>query len=106
MSIVDKDTIDSIGISKNGEKVTLAISDHLNWDNECEHLIIFQDKLNTYLRFLESGEVYETYPQAKGKQLEIMIYAKYELSEKAEEFLDFARRKVAEAGYSLECQII
>lgn len=105
MSIEDKDKIDSMGINKETGVVTLAISDHLDWDNEYEHLIMLQEKINTYLSFLQSGEVYKSYPQAKGKKFDIKIYAKYELSKKAEEFLNYAYGKVVEAGFNLRCEI-
>ena len=106
MSIEDKNIIDSIGINKEAGVVTLAISDHLDWNNEIDHLLMLQEKINTYLRFLESSEVYESYPQAKGKRFEIKIYAKYDLSEKAEEFLNFVHEKVVEAGFVLNYEIL
>ena len=106
MSIEDKDKIDSIGVNKDTAMVTLAITDHLNWENEYEHLIMLQEKINLYLSFLESGEIYESYPIAKGKNIEIKIYAKYDLTEKAEEFLNFAYAKVVEAGFNLSCEIL
>lgn len=105
MSILDKDKIDSIGISKEGDLVTLAIFDHLDWENEYEHLLMLQDKINLYLIFPESGEVYESYPKAKGKKIGIVVYSKYDLSTKAEEFLNFAYGKVVEAGFDLSCEI-
>ncbi len=48
MSVEDKDKIDSMGINKETDVVTLAISDHLDWDNEYDHLIMLQEKINTY----------------------------------------------------------
>jgi len=106
MSVEDKDKIDSMGINKETDVVTLAISDHLDWDNEYDHLIMLQEKINTYLSFLESGEVYESYPQAKGKKFEIKIYAKCDLSKKAEEVLNFAYKKIVEAGFDLNCEVV
>lgn len=56
MSIIDKDKIDSIGINKDNGKVILEISDHLDWSCEYEHLVMLQDKINSYLSFIESGD--------------------------------------------------
>jgi hypothetical protein len=36
-----------------------------------EHLLILQDKLNSYLRFIETGEIFESYPAAKNSSLVI-----------------------------------
>lgn len=43
------------------------ISDHLDWDDELEHIHALQEKINAYLRFVESGEILGKYPQAAGK---------------------------------------
>lgn len=106
MSIIDKDKIDSIGINKENGNVMIGISDHLDWSNEYEHLIMLQDKLNSYLSFIESGEIYESYPKAKDKNIEIIIYAKYDFTEKAEEFLNVAYKSIVEAGFNLSCEVI
>lgn len=106
MSIIDKDKIDSIGINKENGNVMIAISDHLDWSNEYEHLIMLQDKLNSYLSFIESGEIYESYSKAKDKDIEIIIYAKYDITEKAKEFLNVAYNRIVEAGFSLSCEVV
>jgi len=105
MSIIDKDKIDSIGIDKENGNVILGISDQLDWSNEYEHLIMLQDKINSYLNFIESGEIYESYPKAKDRNIEIMIYAKYDITEKGEEFFNFAYNTIVESGFSLSCKI-
>ncbi|RDI38383.1 DUF6572 domain-containing protein [Falsibacillus pallidus] len=105
MSIEDKDKIDSIGINKETGIVTLALTDHLDWSNEYEHLVLLQDKINLYVSFLESGEVYESYPQAKGKNFEIKIFSKFDLTENALEFLNVAYSTVKEAGFNLSFEV-
>lgn len=63
MSIEDQGSVDAIGIDQEGV-VVRTLSDHLEWDDG--HLFLLQEKINTYLAFLESGEVFETYPDSKG----------------------------------------
>ena len=63
MSIEGQGSVDAIGIDQEGI-VVLTISAHLEWDDG--HLFLLQEKINTYLAFLESGEVFETYPDSKG----------------------------------------
>lgn len=78
MTILDKNTIDSIGIRASDGAVNLVISDHLAWGDECgTHLLVLQDKLNSYIGFIESGEIYSAFPTATGKKLIINIYFKY-----------------------------
>lgn len=66
MSIEDSKVIDIIGMAPDGSFVTLTATDHLEWGTR-EHLMMIQEKLNSYLAFIESGELFDTYPNAKGK---------------------------------------
>ena len=61
MSVENKGIIDIASIDENGN-VVLTISDHLEWDTENEHLLILQDKINSYLGVIESGALYAKYP--------------------------------------------
>ncbi len=63
MSVLEKNKIDGIGISKDANKVALMITDHLNWENEIEHLTLLQEKINAYISFIESEQVYDVYPE-------------------------------------------
>ncbi|WP_336619240.1 DUF6572 domain-containing protein, partial [Bacillus paranthracis] len=46
MSILDKNKIDGIGKSMGENKLALMIADHLDWENELQHLTLLQDKIN------------------------------------------------------------
>jgi len=60
----------------------LAVSDHLDWDeNEGEHLFVLQDKLNTYLEYIEGGQSYTKVPRAVGRKIVIRVFGKFTLSE-------------------------
>lgn len=58
MSVKNPWIIDAISINQNADAV-LTISDHLLWGARNEHLVILQNKINVYLGFIESGEIYE-----------------------------------------------
>ncbi|MEP7238092.1 MAG: DUF6572 domain-containing protein [Ferruginibacter sp.] len=77
MSIDQLDKIDIISTTQKGE-VILHIADHLEWDNEKEHILLLQDKINAYLQFIESGEVFENYPNAINNKVAIEIIFKHE----------------------------
>lgn len=74
MSIQDVKKIDSIGIPNDSQDtVSLAISDHLVWDEPIEeHLYTLQEKINSYVAFIESGEIYDAFPESKGKSVKII----------------------------------
>ena len=100
-TIEETNTIDAIGVEKSTGKVVLKIFDHLDWSDEHEHLYLLQEKLNSYLRFLESQEIYETYPAANGRELAVSIVFANSPSASALEFIDSASAIMSNAGFSL-----
>ena len=51
---------------------------------------------------LESGEIYETYPSAKDKQILIRIACKYQPTEKGDWFLQQCKEIIKNAGFKFE----
>jgi len=101
MSIEKKDVIDFISIDSNGNAI-LTISDHLPWDRENEHLLLLQDKLNTYLGAIEDGQLYESYPKAKNRNIIIRIVALHSPNEDGQTFLERVNEILTSAGYGFE----
>jgi hypothetical protein len=60
MTVEQHDVVDFISVNAGGD-VVLTVSDHLSWDRVNEHLFCLQEKLNCYLRFVESGEIIASY---------------------------------------------
>jgi hypothetical protein len=87
MSIDQADTIDFATIDKVTGDLWLTISDHLPWDeNEGSHLAFLQTKINAYLRFVESGEVFKKFLGAEGRSIVISLVGKFQLSQNADRF--------------------
>jgi len=103
MSVEDIDKIDHIGIDRRTGDVHLSISDHLDWDqNEGEHLFVLQDKLNTYLEFVESGQLYAKYPHAAGRKIVFEVMGKFALSREARKFYRLVGNTVQKYGCILQ----
>ena len=68
----------------------LTVFDAWDWDDQERHLLALQAKLNAYLGFVESGQIYENYPAAAGKALRIDIVTRYPVPEAALSFLEQA----------------
>jgi len=100
MSINNSNVVDYIGINLKGD-VVLTIADELEWDEKNEHLLLLQDKLNKYLAFIESGEIYEQYPRALNRSIVIEIVAKYNPSKDGEKFVEMVKDRLTSAGYNL-----
>jgi len=100
MSVENSNVIDAVGISPQ-DIVILTISDHLDWQEDNEHLLILQNKINAYLEVIESGEIYESYPDAKGRSIQISISFKYLPDEEGADFLEKVQAIVEDLGYGL-----
>jgi hypothetical protein len=99
VSIDQPKVIDFLGINKSDGCCVLTISDHLEW-NSWEHLLALQEKVNNYLAFIESGEIYDNRPDAQGRAVEISIRCKF-LPEGEDDwrFLQLARDTIQSAGF-------
>ncbi|WP_240903770.1 DUF6572 domain-containing protein [Chengkuizengella sediminis] len=105
MSVQNIREVDAIGIDNLTGYVTLAIFDSLDWNNEEEHLLLLQEKLNMYLSFLESGEVYSVYEQAKGRDFEIKIHFKNNIPQSCRDFLNNVTEVISKAGFHLNYKV-
>jgi hypothetical protein len=90
MSLDKLDVVDAVGTEKDSGTVVLNLLDAWDWDDERGHLFALQDKLNAYLAFVETGQIYEDYPTAVGKSLRIDIISRYPAPEAALAFLEKA----------------
>lgn len=100
MSVENSQIIDAISVNPQGV-VVLTISDHLEWDDQNEHLLTLQNKINTYLEVIESGEIYESYPDAQDKTFQISIAFKFSPNEAAIDFLEKVKEVLLQSGYEL-----
>ena len=105
MSVDQTNVVDIISKSPTGE-ITLTISDHLDWTDTADNLWTLQEKLNTYLRFLESGEVYERYPDAVGRALIVHVIFKFPPNLEARSFLAKAKSIVENAGFQFQFELL
>ena len=105
MSVENLKVIDFASIDKNGNAV-LTISDHLKWDDDNEHLLTLQNKINAYLSAIETTDFYDDYPNAKGRNIVISIVTKYEPNDNARLFLDATKKILQSAGYGFKFSVL
>jgi hypothetical protein len=107
MSIEDANVVDLATIDKASGDLWLSISDHLPWEeDEGNHLLLLQDKINTYLRFIENGEVFRKVPEAKGRGIVVNIVGKFPLSQNAIRFFELARTTMEGVGVRLQFDLM
>lgn len=100
MSIDQNRVVDFIGMDLIKNEIILTISDHLEW-GVTDHLVKLQEKLNNYLSFIESGELYKAYPDAMNKTPVIAIVCKYAPDTQGEDFLNHAKNILSNIGFVL-----
>jgi hypothetical protein len=91
--IIDFVTLDSFG------KFVLTISDPLPWQDVNAHLLALQEKINTYLVFIEGGEMLKRFPVAKERPVLIYVALKYTAPEQADWFFRRAAKAIETAGF-------
>ncbi|MDQ0110680.1 DUF6572 domain-containing protein [Paenibacillus harenae] len=99
MSLYDTNTIDAIGIDKEKGCATLALIDSEDWVKEEQHLLLLQEKLNSYMSFIESGEINTSYREAEGKDIEIVIHFKNDIPQSCIDFLVSVKEIIKDAGF-------
>jgi hypothetical protein len=64
MAVEEPNVVDAVGLDVASGEAVLSILDSLAWEDERQHLLMLQDKVNCYLGFIESGELDINYPDA------------------------------------------
>lgn len=105
MTIEQPDLVDFILVEPEGDTV-LTISDHLPWDDEKQHLLRLQEKLNAYVRFIESREIYQKWPDAAGKPILIEVVLKHPVPAKSLWFFEKATAAIMGAGYKFRVRAL
>jgi hypothetical protein len=105
MAVDQFDVVDIVSINRSDGQVVLTISDHLDWSDSVEHQIILQRKFNAYLAFVESGEIFDSYPNSQGRLVEFRVVFKFRPDAEGIEFLNRARLVIESAGFSLRYEL-
>jgi len=99
MTVVDFDKIDAIGVTEdNPAKMTLMISDHLDWQDIGAHLICLQEKINAYLYFVQEKQYESMYPHLRIKDIAIQINFLYDIPAECKKFLKTVQRQIKGSG--------
>jgi hypothetical protein len=89
MGLENTGIVDAAGIDRDSGHIVLTIVDSWNWDDEIAHLKALQSKLNSYFDFVESGQVFESFPDAK-TGVRINLISRYPLPQCGVSFLQEA----------------
>ena len=105
MSVVDDNTVDGIALTDDNEGIVLLLSDHLDWDDEYNHLLILQEKLNAYIYFLEEKQYEEIYSNANIVYGIIDIHFLHKITKNIKKFLKSVQVQLEELGITMQYSI-
>lgn len=112
MRLEQTNTVDFLGVERDTGVVMATLVDDCDWSNEMRHLQLLQSKINRYLDFIESGEVYQELLRttgceaAVGSPVTINILAKFPLRGEGERFLDHIEGVAKEAGVNVSFKVV
>jgi hypothetical protein len=95
MGLEDSSTVDAVGVERESGAFVLTLLDSWTWDEPEHHLMALQAKLEAYLDFIESGEIYSACPDAREKEIVIDVISRVSLPAEGTELLE---RLVTVAG--------
>jgi uncharacterized protein DUF6572 len=104
MTVDQMDVIDLAAFNPTTNTVMLMITDHLEWtpDFEIEHIRMLQAKIYRYLDTIESGEIYESYPNSRGRKIMISVSMMFPMSDEGKRFSQWITLRIREAGHEIE----
>lgn len=105
MTISDLNSIDIIQVDQADQTTRLIITDHLEWvggkPND-EHPWKLQEKVNSYLKYIEGGQLDADYPDQAGNQVVIQVYGKFDRPPAAVAFYHQMKEVLVQASYQFE----
>lgn len=102
MSVVDNKTVDGLALTDDNNGIILLITDHVDWRDEYQHLVMLQEKINVYISFLEEKQYEDIYKGVNITYGIIEIHFLYSLTINAEKFLRSVQNQVAELGVKIQ----
>lgn len=101
MALENPNVVDAAGIENGSGLLVLTIADSWDWEDERKHLSSLQEKLNAYFNFIETGEIWESYPDSAGHPIVIDVVGKFEMPQAGIDLLERAAVFAAELGVTI-----
>ena len=103
MSIEQTDVVDRAILDTDSGDIILNIIDDASWAHEAErHMYLLQEKVNSYLSYVETGQMTSELPDSAGRKVRIMMLFKHEPTESGLRFIARMRHILNRGGYLLD----
>jgi len=104
MSVTEKDVVDGIALDDD-KGIRMLITDHVDWVQEYNHLLMLQEKINSYIMFCENGQYKDFAEDNDIEYVIIEIHFLYEPTKNVYIFLEQVPKKINDLDLSIECYI-
>ena len=106
MSVTESDIVDGIAIGSDEKTLIMLITDHLGWEGEFEfdHFVILQEKINSYLRFIQSKQYNEVFSDREFDFFVIEIRFLHDITDNCYKFLNTVANQVEPLNVRIEAK--
>ncbi len=98
--VEDTEVIDLVTFDKKSNTLILVMIETRDWDSSSSMYSELQDKLSNYIAYVESGQLFEKYPDYKKSKIAIHLDHKFEMSKFAKSV--FLRMEAILSEYGIE----
>lgn len=95
LNVERTDTIDGLAFDEETSSLILLLADGMDWIDENRHLILLQEKLNNYIKYIDSNQYLEKYPNVK--KIEWQIHFLFKEPYKCYRLLEYLKMIMADA---------
>jgi hypothetical protein len=109
MTIRDTTVIDAASEDVAAGEIILSITDGFDWDSDVERAEALQEKINTYISFVHSGQIKEQFPAADSRRVVIQFISRFPQEEESPDFVRMTAMlcdALAEQGIALRCETL
>lgn len=101
MGIQDSNKVDAVGFEMGTDTVVLTILDALDWDDAGYHIEKLEEKFDSYIHYISSGQLLSDFPSARNKSIRIDLISMHEIPLAGQTFLDAIVQSLSEMGVAL-----
>lgn len=101
MGIQDSDKVDAVGFEMDADTVVLTMLDALDWGDAGYHIEKLEEKFDSYIHYISSGQLLSDFPRARNKIVRIDLISMHEIPPAGQTFLDAIVQSLLEMGVAL-----
>lgn len=99
---MNQNAIDLVALDEKNEIINLIIMDEDTWEDPRGHIDALQEKVLSYVAFVENGSFYKKYPKAQVMGFMIKAVFLHNPTEEGKQFIQEILEVLSDTGYRFE----